>query len=249
MQGSQRLVPLGCAALSFYRSYRTYSLLENDYLPQSFLYGIATDYTDLAFSGHIDFICIIFQPLGAKAFLKMPLSELNNNYAPLDALSDPDLSELEQRLNETTDNPTCVWLIEQFLMRRIYQLDEYNNKRIHAALNAIHKGETNVDRLAETTCLGYKQFKRIFTENIGTNPKGFLQIVRFQKLHHLLQLHTDMTLSELAYECGYYDKSHLIKELKEFSGFTPAELRNACDSTYSAYHALFRSAFIDLPSK
>jgi len=38
----------------------------------------------------------------------------------------------------------------------------------------------------------------------------------------------------------------VIKELKELSGFTPAELSAACDTKYSAYHALFRLAFVDL---
>ncbi len=249
VRSSQRLVPMGCAALSFHRGNRTYSSLDGDYLPQSHFYGITIKYTDLVFSGYIDFICIVFRPAGAKAFFKIPLGELNNGYAPVDALSDPELCKLEQRLNDTRDNLTSIGLIEQFLLRRIYRLDEYDNKRINAVINAILEGETDVDRLADTACLGYKQFKRVFIENIGAKPKDFLQIVRFQKLHHLLQRHTDMTIEQLAYECDYYDKSHLIKDLKDFSGFTPTELLEACDPIYSNYHAFFRSAFIDLPSE
>ncbi len=248
VQSSQRLVPFGCTVLSFHRGNRTYSSLKGDYLPLSHLYGIATEYTDLVFSGYIDFICIIFQPTEAGSFFRMPLGELNNSYVPVDVLSDPELRELEQRLNDMPDDTMCVGLIEPFLLRRIYQLDAYNNKRIAAVMDSIRNGETDVDRLAETACLSYKQFKRIFMERIGTNPKNLLQIVRFQKLHRLLQQHVDMTVVQLAYECGYYDKSHLIKEVKDFSGFTPAELLEACDPIYSDYHALFRSAFIDLPS-
>lgn len=246
---SQRLVPFGCSALSFYRGHRTYSLFEDDYLPQSHLYGIATDYVDIAFSGNIDLICIIFQPTGARAFFNMPLNELNNSYVSLDSLQDRELYELEQRLNDTTDDPTCVGLIEQFLFHRIYKLDQYQEKRVSTVINSIQQGETDISRLAETACLSYKQFKRIFVEHIGTNPKEYLQIARFQKLYHRLQQHPNMTLEQLADECGYYDKSHLIKELKDFSGFTPSELGEACDLIYSNYHALFRSAFIDLFSE
>ncbi len=244
---SQRLVPFGCTALSFHKGDRTYSSLENDYLPQSHLHGITTNYTNLSFSGFIDFICIIFQPAGAKAFLKMPLNEFNATPIPLDILGDSELSELARQLNETANDSACTQLIEHFLYQRISQLNKYNNIRMNAAIDMIYKGPTNVNHLAETVCLSYKQFKRIFLESIGLNPKDFSQIIRFQKVHHLLQLHTDMTLDKLADECGYYDKSHLIKEMKEFSGFTPAELLEACDPTYSAYHGLFRSAFINLP--
>lgn len=246
-QVSQRLVPFGCAALSFHRGHRTY-LSHNDYLPQSFLHGIATSYTDITFSGNIDFVCIVFQSAGANAFFKLPLYELNNSYASLDTLNDPELYELGQQLYGISDNNVCVGVIEQFLLRRIHTLNRYEDKRIGTVINAIRNGETNTERLAQTACLSYKQFKRIFTEKTGIRPKEFLQIKRFQRLHHLLQQHTEMTVNELAFECDYYDKSHLIRELKDFSGFTPTGLSKACDSLYSDYHALFRSAFVDLTS-
>lgn len=247
VQGSQRLVPLGCAALSIHRGNRTYSSAGNDYLPLSYLYGIATRHTNLTFSGYVDFICIIFQPTGAKAFFKIPINELSNGYISLDTLNDSDLIQLEQHLGESTDDSICIKLIEQFLINRLYLLNSDEDRRMKAMLQSICNGEGDVNRLAATACLSYKQFKRIFTENIGVNPKEFLQITRFQKLHHLLQLHTEMTLAHLADECGYYDKSHLIKEVREFSGFTPGELAKACEPIYSDYHSLFRSAFIDLP--
>lgn len=246
---SQRLVPFGYPALSFYRGHRTYSLFEDDYLPQSHLYGIATGYIDISFSGNIDLICVIFQPTGVKAFFNIPLKELNKSYVSLDSLNDKELDELEGKLNDTTDNLACVGLIEQFLFDRIYKLDQYNEKRISTVINSIYRGETDIIRLAETACLGYKQFKRVFLENVGINPKEYLQITRFQKLYHLLQQHPDKTLDQLSDECGYYDKSHLIKELKEFSGFTPYGLKEVCDPIYSNYHSLFRSAFIDLFSE
>lgn len=246
---SQRLVPLGCTALCFHRGNRIYSSSNGDYLPQSYLYGIATDYTNLAFSGYIDFICIVFQPTGIKAFFKTPLHETNSSYLPLDILNNPELLELEQQLNDATDDLQYVRLIEHFLLLCISQSDNYEDKRINAVINSINRGESNIDRLAEISCLSYKQFKRLFAEHIGTNPKDFLRIMRFQKLHYLLQTHTDMTLEQLAYECGYYDKSHLIKEVKNFSGFSPADLIDVCEPTYSDYHGLFRSAFIDLSYK
>lgn len=247
-QSAQRLVPLGCVALSFHRGNRTYSSQERGYLPLSHLHGITTEYTDLVFSGHVDFITVIFQPAGAKAFFPILPDELNNSYLSLDSLGDPELVELEHRLNDTAGESTCVRLIEQFLLRRLYQSGNKDDKRVNAVIQAIRSGETDVNRLADTACLGYKQFKRVFTGHIGANPKAYLQIARFRKLHHLLRLHTGMTVVQLAGECGYYDKSHLIKEVKDCSGFTPSELHSTCDPAYSDYHALFRSAFVDLPS-
>ncbi|MCD7971070.1 MAG: helix-turn-helix domain-containing protein [Candidatus Azobacteroides sp.] len=244
----QRLVPLGCPVVSFHRGEQTYSSLHGNYLPSSHLYGITTEYTDLVFSGYVDFICIVFHPVAGNRFFSVPLMELSNRYASLSSLNDSGWQELEKRLYEETDESRCVDLIEKFLMKRIRKNDEYEWKRIHAVITSIEQGEVSIDRLAWTACLGYKQFKRVFIENTGINPKSFLRITRFQKLHHFIQQHRDMTTDQLAYECDYYDKSHLIKELKCFSGLSPAALNNACDPIYSGYHALFRAAFVDLPS-
>ena len=40
----------------------------------------------------------------------------------------------------------------------------------------INEGEGNISVLSQTACLGYKQFKRIFAEYVGLNPKDFIQI-------------------------------------------------------------------------
>ena len=243
---SQRIVPFGCSALSFYKGNRTFSLLENDYLPQSHFFGIATNFLDISLPENIDFICVVFQPAGARAFFNTPLIEFNKSYLSLDSLQDKELCELEKSLNDTTDTLVSVGFIEQFLFDRIYQLDQYKEKRISTAITSICQGVTDVNSLAHSTCLSYKQFNRLFSECIGTNPKDYIQIVRFQKLYHLMQQHSGKTLDQLSGECGYYDKFHLIKNLRKFSGFTPSEFEKVCDPTFSSYHSLFRSAFIDL---
>jgi transcriptional regulator GlxA family with amidase domain len=77
--------------------------------------------------------------------------------------------------------------------------------------------------------LSYKQFKRVFAEYTGANPKDWLRTVRFQKALYTLQTQPAISLAQLACECGYYDQPHLIKEFKTFSGYTPVE--------YSAIYA------------
>lgn len=96
------------------------------------------------------------------------------------------------------------------------------------------KGEVRISDLSEAAHLSYKQFKRVFTEYIGVNPKDFLRIVRFQHALFVLQSSPDMNFSQLAYECGYYDQPHLINEFKIFTGYTPKEYQAIC-TPYSDY--------------
>jgi len=36
-------------------------------------------------------------------------------------------------------------------------------------------------------------------------------------------MHPAMSLTSLAHYCGYYDQSHMIREFRALSGFTPSE--------------------------
>ena len=242
-QGSQRAIPSGSMGLVFNRGDRICSSLEKDFQLRSHLFGQSATFVDIHFQ-KLDLILVVFQPIGAKAFFSMPMNELNGQSIALDALSDPHIMELEGRLMDIADNQTCAHLIEQFLLKRLYQFEEYNYKRLTSVISAINYRENNVSALAHEACLSQKQFKRIFTDYIGVTPKEFLQITRFTKTTYTLQTQPKMSLNELAYKCGYYDRSHLIKDFKIFSGYTPTEFLANCDP-YSDYKSLFQSFFID----
>ena len=242
-QGSQRAIPSGSMGLVFNRGDRICSSLEKDFQLRSHLFGQSATFVDIHFQ-KLDLILVVFQPIGAKAFFSMPMNELNGQSIALDALSDSHIMELEGRLMDSADNQTCAHLIEQFLLKRLYQFEEYNYKRLTSVISAINYRENNVSALAHEACLSQKQFKRIFTDYIGVTPKEFLQITRFTKTTYTLQTQPKMSLNELAYKCGYYDRSHLIKDFKIFSGYTPTEFLANCDP-YSDYKSLFQSFFID----
>ena len=227
-QASERVIPTGMMCLMFHRGERLFSSSENQWQPRAFLSGQDISYTDLSYCGAIDMISVEFRPGGAKAFFKMPMIELNGQAVAIDALSDPQLTELEKRLSETGDPNACVFHIEQFLYKRFYPLEAYNLRRVNAVMQSVYRGEQNIDRLAQTACLGYKQFKRVFADYVGANPKDYLRVVRFQKALHSLQIQPQISLTQLAYECGYYDQAHFIKEFKRFSGYTPTEYKSVC---------------------
>jgi AraC-like DNA-binding protein len=229
VQACQRVIPTGMMSLVFHRGSRLFSSSDNQWQPRAFLSGQGVSFDDLVYQGVIDMVAIDFRPAGAKAFFKMPLIELNEQTAGIDALSDPQLTELEKRLSDTHDTAACVLLIEAFLYKRLCHIEAYNLKRINAVMQSIYRGEQHIGLLAETACLGYKQFKRIFADHIGANPKEFLRVVRFQKALFMLQTQPDICLTHLACDCGYYDYPHLIKEFRQFSGYTPTEYRGVCE--------------------
>ena len=155
------------------------------------------------------------------------------------------LVELEEKINEASDNYQIVRLIEEYLLNRLCENISCNANRMMAAtIHNINEGEGNISVLSQTACLGYKQFKRIFAEYVGLNPKDFIQITRFRKAFNILQSTPQISISKVAYDCGYYDKSHLIKEFKMFTGYAPTQLLDICD-IYTENLSEFNSVFIN----
>lgn len=241
-EGYQRLLPFGYVGLTFHRTTHN-NLFDGNTLAASYISGQSTRYGKLFFNHKIDFISIVFQPIGAMLFLNIPMCEFSDKHISIDNLEDKSIIELRNRLIEESDNRKCIESIEKFLIKRLDANQDREYNRLATAIKSIHNGVCDIPLLAQTACLGYKQFKRIFYNQVGINPKDYIRIKRFQQVSHIMQYNC-VTLDELADNSKYYDKSHLIKDFKEFSGHTPKEYLAHCDP-YSGYHALFRSAFLN----
>lgn len=231
---SQRVIPTGNIELLFHRGFQMKH--SGQILPRTSLSGQSFSYVDLVPTGTVNMIAVVFHPFGARAFFDMPIYELSDQMVSAEDLSVEPLKELEKRILDTADDNLCIRLIESFLIGRLNPLKEYNYRRMVAAVSAINRCDAGltVSRLAETVCLGKKQFQRIFSEHVGATPKEFMQVVRFHKALYKLQTDSTLRFTDLAFECGYYDQAHLTNEFKRFSGYTPSRYVAAC-APYSDY--------------
>ncbi|MGZ3822192.1 MAG: helix-turn-helix domain-containing protein, partial [Mucilaginibacter sp.] len=60
----------------------------------------------------------------------------------------------------------------------------------------------------------------------GIPPKEFIKIIRFQYAHkRLLKNNSGESLLSIACEMGYYDHSHLARDIKKYSGLNPSEIK------------------------
>jgi hypothetical protein len=67
-----------------------------------------------------------------------------------------------------------------------------------------------------------RQFQRRFKQLSGFPLKLYARIIRFGAA---MQRYGNnfRSLTDIAYECGYYDQSHFIHDFKEFSGYHPKQ--------------------------
>ncbi|MDU1889957.1 MAG: helix-turn-helix domain-containing protein [Dysgonomonas sp.] len=236
---TERVIPTGFSQLVFHRGQRMFSSSKGDLQPQSFICGQSVGFSDLQSTGRVNMIVVVFQPFGARAVFGIPMNEFHNTDIAVDCLGEPSLSELEDKICNTEDNQSAIGMIEQFLISRLYSFNNhYNLKRISGVIGAINKqNQINITSLSDIACLSYKQFTRIFTEYVGSSPKEFSRVIRFQRALYILQNNPHINIVELAVESGYYDQPHLIREFKLFSGYTPKEFLAICNP-YSDYFTI-----------
>jgi AraC-like DNA-binding protein len=70
-----------------------------------------------------------------------------------------------------------------------------------------------------------RELRRRFVAVVGVGPKLVQRILRVQ---HALRLmcNNEVSLSDLALECGFADQSHLTREVRHFAQLTPREIRS-----------------------
>ena len=213
-------IPSGCVHLVFHRG-ENLNIQSKGLQPKNFIRGQFSTYGSLISEGNIDMIAVIFHPLGLSSFVQCTMSELYNHYIDVEDVEDIDLNDLKRNISTEPIAETCIRLIENFFMQRLVDADCNYQRMQHAISQIINQPQIHVNTLAESTCLGYRQFKRVFTNYVGMSPKEYYRVIRFQRALYMLQNNPGMEFVDLAYSCGFYDPSHLVKEFKEFTGCVP----------------------------
>jgi AraC-like DNA-binding protein len=182
--------------------------------------GQQTSYYDLILSGKTGMILIVFRPHGVKSFFNFPITELLNENLSLQDLGINETNELEDKLFNSPNNKQRVIHLENFLIKRLIYNNEF--ERVEHAIKIIEnsKGQIKAQDIAHEVCLGIKQFERTFSKYVGVNPKKFASIIRFQ---NVLQMNSKYrkSMTQLAFDNGYYDQAHFIHDFKNFTGLTP----------------------------
>src|SRR5215212_9081895 len=85
---------------------------------ESWWVGVWRTYHSVGWPSNVRFYGIHFKPGGAFPFLRIPLSELNNQVVPLDAIWGPYASEIRQRLEAAPSVQVGFMQLEQLLLTR-----------------------------------------------------------------------------------------------------------------------------------
>jgi AraC-like DNA-binding protein len=119
-----------------------------------------------------------------------------------------------------------IQVMEAFLMQQLikHKKDHDKLKLVESICNHISGRESfNMQQLSAHYGFSKRHIQRLFLDLVGLTPGSFFSVQRFNKSLELIQT-SNGSLTSIAYECGYYDQAHFIREFKSYTGLTPSQV-------------------------
>lgn len=97
-------------------------------------------------------------------------------------------------------------------------------KSVIGYIQGHYESRLRLETLAAQVNLSPNHFCRSFKEVTGYTPFEYIQQYRLIKAQYALKS-TEMTVTEIAMDCGFNDASHFIRQFREAYGITPKQFR------------------------
>lgn len=226
LESEYKVFPSSGLVIGFQYKGQLASLKDNkiNKLSSSGLTGISDRYKIFKNSTDIGTILVYFTETGFSHFTSHPVNELFNLSLSLDNVLDKrKISEVEERLASATTDKQRLKIIEQFLISQLKDIQ--TDKLISEAVKLIyqHKGNIRIKELNEKLFISQSPFEKRFRKVVGTTPKKFASIIRFNSI--LNGLNEAKSLIEICHENNFFDQAHFIKDFKQFTGDTPEHFK------------------------
>lgn len=162
-------------------------------------------------------------PNGLSLFTKIPMNIVyeEDSISLKDIFSNQEINDLVDSLLASPNDEEKIRVLELFLVSKIIACQP---PLFVALINKIHasKGQCNVAQLASFFSISERTIHRLFNKLVGVNPKNYINLIRFRTVLQLASKPNTDLLSN-AFDVGYYDQSHFIKNFKAFSTLTPLQ--------------------------
>ena len=169
-------------------------------------------------------------PHAGALFFSNPLSEFTNYATDMYDVASTENRELYDRIMQGEGIHSKINILETYLLQQLRKNQARLKKAsmVQALSQQLFMNHQSLDlpSLAQHSGLSERYIQKLYLANIGISPSAFSAVIRFNKSLELV-LNTSASLTTIAYECGYYDQAHFIKEFRKFTGITPSASRQS----------------------
>src|SRR3954469_8272728 len=172
---------------------------------------------------HASIVGVHFKPGGAWPFLGVPPGELADQHIDLEMLWGRSAIALREQLCTAATTADRFAVLEAALRSRLPELRS-GHPAVRVALEQLDRPRATVGGVATGLQLSHRRFIEVFTAEVGMTPKRLSRVLRFQRASALARRIDNPDWARLARACGYFDQSHLINDIGEFTGTSPRQL-------------------------
>ena len=193
-------------------------------LRRSFVAGLHERSVLVGSDGAADCLQFDLTPIGARRLFRVDLGGLRNRVVDLQDLLGAEAERLADRLASARGWPARFLLLDGWLAERLGPAPP-PAAEIASAWGLMRRtaGAAPVAALARRAGLSRQAFAQRFEREIGLRPKRAARLLRLERA--LERLREPTPLAEVALACGYFDQAHFNRDMREFCGRTPRELR------------------------
>lgn len=170
-----------------------------------------------------------FYPYASAIFFPNQVSSFTNDSIDLYDILSAEATEFHARIMEQNSLEKKIAVLEAFLIQQLIRNKKSHHKLklIESICNDVHRNSEafNIDKLALQYGFSARHIQRLFLDLVGITPQRFFSLQRFNKSLELVQA-SNTSLTSIAFDCGYYDQAHFIKEFKSYTGLTPSQVSN-----------------------
>jgi AraC-like DNA-binding protein len=197
-------------------------------LQRTWLKGLFTAFNGTwKFKGEYIIFRIHFTPTGFHSLFQLSLREFTNKIVAAQTVFGKEISCYAEDLQQAQTISKMAALTDKFL--KIYLVP----KKATAANNGIARASNTmmqancslpIEQYASLANMSLRNFERKFRQQVGTSPKIFCRLLRFNRAVHSKLTIPGKCWTSIALECDYYDQMHMIKDFKKLAGSSPTHL-------------------------
>lgn len=189
--------------------------------------GLHTSPALIVHQGSQSGIQLSLSPLGARALLGVPASEL----AIIDVEGSDVIGELakeiQERIAAAVSWPARFAVLDEVLSGLLHS----GERKVRPEVSYVWRrlvadgGAVPISELAADTGWSDRHLRAAFRAEIGLTPKAAARVIRFHRAARTLQRRAtagrDLGIADIAASCGYYDQAHLDLDFRAMAGTSP----------------------------
>ena len=193
-------------------------------MPDIYILGPTTGCSSLSCDGAAEAIGVGLMPHGWAALVPMDASAAANRLFDAKDLFGPIVTEVYEKLRATPEFDARVAILEEMLVTLMTR-QKPGYQAFVGQVNAWLAGATapEIDDLVALTGLSLRQVQRGCKRYFGSPPKVLAR--KYRALRAAVALVSESQTVDDLIARGFYDQSHLIREIKQFTGHTPRQIK------------------------